>query len=274
MSKEENTTQKNTAKKKTTVWTVLYRLVVLCLVGVIVVSGYNVLTTANNYRKARKEYDHISEIALVDPTQFTGEIDWKALRDVNPDVCGWIYLRNSVINYPVAKGKDNDLYLHHLIDGSYNFAGTIFVDCHCKDGFEGFNTIVYGHHMKDGSMFAPLAKYVTTSDYYEDHKVFEYITPDEKYHLQVFAAFVTDADSRVYDFSFRDDEAAQSHLDMLFAADQTGADPVEVSPEDRIVTLSTCVDAEGPARYVVVGKLIPWTDEEKEEALRIEQSKR
>lgn len=257
-------------KRPLTAREIAYKVIVFSLVGIILVSGYNLGKAAYNYLLARNEYKKISQIALVDTTKFTGEIDWDALHAVNDEVCAWIYLKDTIINYPIAHTDNNDYYLHRLINGTYNFAGTLFIDCDSDPNFSGFNTIVYGHHMKDGSMFKLLENYENDPTYHEKHKQFEIITEYEKYHLLVFASFVTDARSAVYDFKFADSAAKQAHIDMLRENSVFDASDVEVSAKDRIVTLSTCVYSDDIARYVVVGKLVPWTEEEKAEALKIQ----
>lgn len=247
----------NKKKKKLTAGGVVYRIVVVALLAVMAVSGFRVAKTYYGYYTARQEYKKVGELADFDPDMLTVNVDWEALHEINPEVCAWLLLGDSIINYPVAQTDNNDKYLHHLIDGSYNFSGTIFVDCSSLPNFEGFNTVVYGHHMKDGSMFAPLQKFITDPSYYEGHKQFELFTPDGQYHLQVFAAFVTDASSDVYNQHLSNDSQRQAHLDRLFSYNYLSTD-VTVGPDDHIVTLSTCVDAEGTARYVVICKMVPW----------------
>lgn len=87
------------------------------------------------------------------------EIDFAGLKAVNPDVIAWIQILALDISYPVVQGKDNAYYLHHLFSGESNINGSIFVDCHNQPDFTDQNTIVYGHNMKNGSMFGTLDKY-------------------------------------------------------------------------------------------------------------------
>lgn len=259
-------------KKKNRVLDLAYRVIITCLIIIIAVSGYKLGTLLYKYYVARSAYDKVTEAARVDTSQFTGEIDWDALRAVNGDIQAWIYLKDSEINYPVVKGKDNDQYLHRLIDGNYNFAGTIFMDYRNSDGFSDFNTIVYGHHMKDGSMFAGLSKYLREDGFYDKHKQFEVITPDEKYHLLVFSAFVTKATGDVYKIGFNDDLSKREYTDMLRSSSYIETDEVEIDEHSHLAVLSTCVAAEGEDRYIVAGKLVPWSAEEKAEALEIQKA--
>ena len=128
----------------------------VCLALIVVISGYKIFTILREYKVNQAKYKEISEIAS--PNGFTGDIDFDKLAKVNPDVVGWLYYEGTVIDYPIVKGTDNDKYLYTSFDGSYGGCGTLFVDCVTEKPFEQFNTIVYGHHMKDGSMFNCLQK--------------------------------------------------------------------------------------------------------------------
>ena len=129
------------------------------------------------------------------------------------------------------------------------------VDCMCEKDFAGQNTVIYGHHMNDGSMFASLSKY-RTEGYYEAHPVLYLNTPSQNYKIEVFAGYVTDAESDSYILGFSDEGDYLRFLaDMKAQSDFDS--PVELSSEDRIVTLSTCSYEYFDARYVVQGKLVP-----------------
>ena len=104
-------------------------VITVCLIGIILVSGYKIGKTMWEYQVAKSAYTNISEkTAKVDPKQFTGVVDWKALKKVNPDVQGWLYQKGTVINYPVVQGTDNDTYLHTRFDKQWSGGGTLFVD--------------------------------------------------------------------------------------------------------------------------------------------------
>ena len=86
-------------------------------------------------------------------------VDFESLRESGPDIIGWLNLPDTVINYPVTQTDDNEYYLHHLYDGTYNKVGCLFADYENKADFSDRNTIIYGHNMRDGSMFAVLNEY-------------------------------------------------------------------------------------------------------------------
>lgn len=240
-------------------------VITVCLIGIIMVSGYKIGKTMWEYQVAKSAYTNISEkTAKVDPKQFTGVVDWKALKKVNPDVQGWLYQKGTVINYPVVQGTDNDTYLHTRFDKQWSGGGTLFVDCRMEKDFKGFNSIIYGHHMKDGSMFRSIRGYTKEDGYYDKHKTLELATPHGNYHLVVFSAFITKAtDEDTYKMTY-DEAEKQAYIDRAWERSELPItrDSVDVTKNDRLVTLSTCAYDYEEARYIVMCKMVPWTKAE------------
>lgn len=240
-------------------------VITVCLVGIILVSGYKIGKTMWDYQVAKSAYTNISEkTAKVDPKQFTGVVDWKALKKVNPDVQGWLYQKGTVINYPVVQGTDNDTYLHTRFDKQWSGGGTLFVDYRMEKDFKGFNSIIYGHHMKDGSMFRSIRGYTKEEGYYDKHKTLELATPHGNYHLVVFSAFITKAtDEDTYKMTY-DEAEKQAYIDRAWERSELPItrDSVDVTKSDRLVTLSTCAYDYEEARYIVMCKMVPWTKAE------------
>lgn len=240
-------------------------VITVCLIGIILVSGYKIGKTMWEYQVAKSAYTNISEkTAKVDPKQFTGVVDWNALKNVNPDVQGWLYQKGTVINYPVVQGTDNDTYLHTRFDKQWSGGGTLFVDCRMEKDFKGFNSIIYGHHMKDGSMFRSIRGYTKEDGYYDKHKTLELATPHGNYHLVVFSAFITKAtDENTYKMTYDGDEK-QAYIDRAWERSELPItrDSVDVTKNDRLVTLSTCAYDYEEARYIVMCKMVPWTKAE------------
>lgn len=240
-------------------------VITVCLIGIILVSGYKIGKTMWEYQVAKFAYTNISEkTAKVDPKQFTGVVDWKALKKVNPDVQGWLYQKGTVINYPVVQGTDNDTYLHTRFDKQWSGGGTLFVDSRMEKDFRGFNSIIYGHHMKDGSMFRSIRGYTKEDGYYDKHKTLELATPHGNYHLVVFSAFITKAtDEDTYKMTY-DEAEKQAYIDRAWERSELPItrDSVDVTKNDRLVTLSTCAYDYEEARYIVMCKMVPWTKAE------------
>lgn len=243
-------------------------LIFLCIFGY---SGYQLYTTFHEYKVAEEMYDGMSNQFVsqstktpivrdsLDPLAFEEHspisVDFDALTATNSDVVGWIYSEDTVINYPIARAEDNAYYLHRFIDGTYNPNGTLFVDYLCNGDFSSKNTLVYGHNMNDGSMFASLRKYVD-QEYYDAHPKLYLNTPEQNYRIELFAGYITDADSETYTISWADESQFLPYIDRM-KAQSTFRSDVEVAQDDLIITLSTCSYEYYDARYVVQGKLVP-----------------
>lgn len=236
--------------------------------GVFIFAAYQLYYTFHGYHEATKEYNELNEqFVSTQPTAtpapeeeeipeiYAGPIsvDFEQLKQENEDVVGWIYGPDSPISYPVVKGADNDYYLYHSFGHALNQSGTIFMDTVCDANLSQSNTILYGHHMNNGGMFATLESY-RQNEYYQEHPVFYYYTPDEVYVLEVFSAFVTGGDSDVYAFNFGTTEEYATFLESMRSRSDIEAD-VEVDADDHIMTLSTCAYDYDDARYVVLCKI-------------------
>ena len=187
------------------------------------------------------------------------EIDFKELMEINPDVCGWIYCPETVINYPILKDNNNEYYLHHNYKGDYTASGSIFIECANRDDFADCNTIIYGHHMADGSMFASLSKWFK-QEYYEAHPIMYVFTPQQNYVLQLFSAYTTAATSDSY---WAAQTPCQEMTDYTAkVASQSEFDPGEIElPDDgHYVMLSTCAYSFKDARSVIHGLLVPMEE--------------
>ena len=160
-----------------------------------------------------------------------------------------------MINYPVVQGEDNDFYLHHGFDKEGSSSGAIFVEAMNRPQFADANTVIYGHHMRDKSMFATL-EYWAAQEYYEEHPVMWLLTPQQDYKIVLFSGYTASADSDTY-MIFQepgkelDDYLAQSLAQSDFEAD------VQLDGQARYVLLSTCAYAFHNARYVLHGVLVP-----------------
>ena len=224
------------------------RVIIVCLAGIMLVSGWRVYTIIKGYLADRAVYDKISEEAGDD-------IDFDALRKINPDVIGWLYYEDTIIDYPVVQGENNEMYLSMLFDRTWGGCGTLFADCITEAPFRQFNTIVYGHHMKDGTMFACL-KELRDSEYCSKHPKLELSTPDGKFDLEIWAFLNEPADSNIYLTNIKYEEDKQAYLDLIESLASYTTN-VEVSTGDRLVMLSTCAYEFEEARYIVVCKMVP-----------------
>ncbi len=241
-------------RKKSRVRRIAMDIIMVCLACIVALSGYRVYKILHDYKVNSDIYKKIAEIAM--PQGFDGNIDFDALREVNPDIIGWIYYKGTNINYPIVQGKDNDYYLHITFEGTWAVGGTLFADAITEEPFNQFNTIVYGHHMQDHSMFGDIKKLKDT-EYCKEHPQFELVTPEGKYHLRICAFLNQPADSAIYTTNFHDEEGKQQYIDLIRGmASYITTEPM--TTEDRLVVLSTCAYEYQDARYMVVCRMTPW----------------
>lgn len=179
-------------------------------------------------------------------------VDFHALKEVCKDVVAWLYCPDTQINYPVVQGEDNEYYLHRLISGEYNIGGTLFMDFRNSPDFSDWNSIIYGHNMKNGSMFAILPDYME-QEFYEEHPVWYLLTEECTYQIKLAGGYVTPADSDSYVIA--DSAEERSTLANKAARLSSFRSNVDILENDRLITLSTCVYDYENARYVLVGVL-------------------
>lgn len=174
--------------------------------------------------------------------------DLNALRAVNPDVLGWIRIPGSKIDYPLLQGEDNEYYLKRTWKGYRNPVGSIFLESKNSPDFTDWNTIIYGHNMSDGSMFAPLTRY-KRQDYWEKHPYIYIVTDAGVLRYEVFSSYTARIGSKTYGLSFNQIETREEFIAMALENSQiaTGVIP-EVT--DQIITLSTCSGGEKTRRVV------------------------
>lgn len=251
----------------------LYKLIIIILLVIISISGFQLYKSLAKYYKARTQYNNTAQIAGSTKTSgiYTGELDWDSLKAQNSDVRAWVYLDGTIINYPIVRGSDNSFYLTHMFNKAYSGAGTFFMDANAPDNFETFNTVVYGHHMRDGSMLALIEKYYS-QEFYEEHKQLELITPNAKYHLKVIGFELVYSTSDAYNYNFSNDKEKQALLDFT-AKNNVINTSDQATVKDKLVTFSTCAYEANGDRYVLVTKMVPWTEEELEAAKKEEENK-
>ena len=195
------------------------------------------------------------QTATVDVSRPSLEVDFAALQALNPQVVAWISSDDESIHYPVVQGTDNHYYLNHLVDGTVNANGSVFMDFRNDASLKDPNTFIYGHNMRDGTMFASLQQY-SSPGYCEAHPELLLTLPQGSYSLQVFAGCVVPGNSDVYQLSYRDEDEFTAYLEKICSISQFSTH-VEVGGGDRIVTLSTCAYDYDDARFVLFSKLVP-----------------
>ncbi len=179
------------------------------------------------------------------------KVDFNALKDINSDIVGWVYFEGANIDYPVVKGNDDSYYLDHLFNGELNSSGSIFLDSQNNGEFSDRNSIVYGHHMKNGSMFSDITNYKEQS-YYDEHTEAFLLTPNKNYRIRLFSGYVTDSEGDAWQISFNNDDEFLKWTNRLIDISRFKCD-VLPDVSDRIITFSTCSYEFDDARFVLHG---------------------
>ena len=181
------------------------------------------------------------------------QLDLAALRAANSDVIGWIRIPDTKIDYPIVQGDDNDFYLGHTWQREENSVGSIFMEHRNTPDFTDYNTILYGHNMNDGSMFANLKRY-ETEWFWQRHPYIYIATEEGVFRYEVFSAYESSTEGTAYGLSFHQEKTKAAFLST--AVKNSVADR-NIRPKltDRVLTLSTCSGAGYANRWVVHGRL-------------------
>ena len=208
------------------------------------------------YIEAEKLYLAAEEAYVTpDEEQDSFTVDFASLKSINPEVVGWLIVDDTDISYPIVQGPDNDKYLKIAYDGTRSNAGSIFMNANNAPDLSDAHTLIYGHNMKDDSMFGKLM-YFEDPAYLNDHRYFTIYNESGEYKYRIFSAYVTYSASFVYtdhfEFSWDQYDFIEKSLDSSIL--DMG---VEVTEDDKIVTLSTCTSRGNRAeRFVVQGILM------------------
>ena len=237
-------------------------IILIAAIVIFFISAFQLYRIAKGYLDGRTEYQQIRDLVLqIDEDK--GEegdgfnIDFDELLKINPDTVGWIRFdpEPKEINYPIVQGRDNQEYLHKTFSANENTLGAIFLNVQNNPNFKDENTIIYGHRMRDGSMFRHLQDY-ESKDFWEENQYFYIYTLDGRkkltYHIYSCGTVVETSDT--YKDVFESNEEFEEFVKMTkdVAMYDTG---VEVGAGNRIVTLSTCTSASDEHRFVVRGVL-------------------
>ena len=211
----------------------------------------NLISFPEDHRDEELDETYPSESGETQVPNNDPTIDFDALNAINPDCVGWIYIPDAAINYPVVQGSDNSYYLKHLFNGKWNSAGCIFLDSRVSDNISDRHSIIYGHHMKDGTMFSGLTKY-KKQDYYEAHPDGLLITPEKTYRIEFFAGYVASVEDPAWKITFESDEDFETWIKDVKKRSWFTS-PLSPAGTDKILTLSTCSYEFDNARYVLHG---------------------
>ena len=225
---------------------ILRTIINIVLISIIAVCAYKIYDKSAEYKKADESY---AQIRLEKENENNNN-----LYNKYEDYRGWIKVDNTNIDYPIVQGKDNSFYLDKDINKNYLSSGSIFMN-YLNNGFNDENTILFGHHMRNKTMFAQLEKYKEKEFFQNDNDIKIEVENDKVLTYKVFSVYVTDANDNYIKTNFDNKSEYKEFLDKIKNKSIYKSD-INVDENDKLITLSTCSYEFNDARMVVHGKLL------------------
>ncbi|MEG1002738.1 class B sortase [Clostridium sp.] len=227
------------------------KILKLLLIIIIIFCGYKIVSKLINYHDANKAYNDIRKIET--SKSETDKEKFESLKKINENYKFWITVQGTEIDYPVVQSTNNEYYLNHNFYNKKNDSGTLFVDY--RDKIEkDRNIIIYGHNMKDGTMFENLSEFKDESFFNKN----KYITLKEgeiEKKYEIFSVYIADDNFNYLVPTFKSDKEYESYLERMVKKSMYKRD-ISLSCKDKIITLSTCSYEFDDARFVVQAKEI------------------
>ncbi len=257
----------------------LLTVIIGICIGIMAFSGYQLIKIGMTYKTGTDEYNGLREY-----TSYTGEtvipeasvadvsetdtsedgekdqaeqarapisVDFEELKAINEDIIGWIYYAAIDLSYPVVQGEDDSYYLNHTFEKTYNPAGCVFLEAQNSADLEDPNSILYGHRMKNQSMFGKLS-WLTSKELYKEDPYFWILTPEGDRCYKVFSLQVTATGSEVYTLFGGRDYQFMNWIDSMKDLSSVPLEDPTYSLTSNVVTLSTCT-GDPSTRLVVQG---------------------
>ncbi|MCR8659936.1 class B sortase [Paenibacillus endoradicis] len=251
---------------------IIKRVVLFIVIAVFLYSGYQLgLYLYDGYasnklnERMKQQYEDVREDQQEINDAEQGELTEEQLKqrykeqfdqllEINPDIVGWISIDNTGIDYPVVQSSDNDYYLNHNVEKQSSARGSIFMDYRNKNMNDDIHTVIYGHHMKDGSMFGELSKYKDAA-YYNEHDTITFEGLEGSTKWQIFSVYIYSPEDQFFEYEFADEQQYNTYLDAIIKKSQydTG---VRVTSDDQLLTLVTCTYEITDARFIIHAKRV------------------
>ncbi|MBP3325865.1 MAG: class B sortase [Coprococcus sp.] len=190
----------------------------------------------------KHEYQYSDSDSISGAAELTIPIDFHKLREINPDIYAWIYIPGTEVDYPVLQNDDDSFYLTHDSNGDYSVDGAIYTEKINSKKFDDFNTVLYGHNMKNGSMFRSLHSY-EEPEFLDNHRYVYIYTPESIIVYRVFAVYRYDDRHILNSYDFSNDEIKKSYIEYIYNMKSlyaTVKNDETVDVDSHILTLSTC----------------------------------
>jgi sortase B len=228
--------------------------IALMMIVALLFGGYGLWDTWNIYNNAGVATDLLKYRPTI-TEEDTPNPTLSDLQKINPDVCAWLVVDDTNIDYPVVQGETNLEYLNRAVDGSFALSGSLFLDCYNSRDFSDCYSLIYGHHIEGDVMFGELTNFLK-SEYFQSHTSGTLCTPEHTRRIQWFACMKTDA----YDTQMYNTTACYNQKTMAVMLDYIKNNSIQyreigVSASDQIIALSTCLDTTTNGRVILIGRL-------------------
>lgn len=264
-------TDKTNKGKKRTLRRILYLTVLVLCIIVLIHSIYTVITVVDEYSRGEKLYLDLSEYfhgednslqaslpssqsSAVKETEFYQK-KLAELKEINPDIYGFIEFENTGIGYPIVHGDDNVYYLNHDYTGAYLAVGSIFADYRTGDNIsENYNTVLYGHNIVNGSMFHIVERAYRDNSLFEDLQITVY-TAEGIFTYKPVSVYETSAYDNYYKTDFEDENEFSDFVSTI-TEKSVHLYSGSVTEKDRLLTLSTCTNRDDSERFAMHSVLV------------------
>lgn len=220
-------------------------------------STESVITEESSEIEDTKPLDPIAERGIEIPAK---ALDWEQIIAANSDIYAWIYIPGTNVDYPILQSAtDDSYYLEHNLDGSKGYPGCIYTESYNSKDFTDHNTVIYGHNMKDGSMFHTLHSFEDKNFFEENRYAFVYMPDGKVFVYDLFAAYTFTDEHILQTYILDTDESMQEYLDVVYSYntdDSNFREGVTVTGQSNIITMSTCIGGMPENRLLVQGVLI------------------
>lgn len=258
------------SSKKNILFIILVVLLIILLLGL----GYILFVVYNHY-KAQEGYNNIKDTAIStdapdtvnsETQSVTGHkeladnpVNFDSLKEINEEIYAWIYIPGTEVDYPVVQSFTSDFfYLDHDVYKNYLFAGSIYTELCNLRNFTDRNTVLYGHNMADGSMFATLHRFEDESFFNKNRYIYVYL-PGKKLTYEIVSAYNYDDRHIMNSFHFDDDKVFKEYIEFVknpHSAVSNVKEEIKLDLNSKLITLSTCLNSNDEGRYLVQGVLI------------------
>ena len=241
-------------KKKSNASLIIAILLLVIGLGLLIGAGAVYFNSQSEYQVGIDEYQEIAQVNVTeDATTGRPVVDFAALKQQNSDIVGWIQVPGTPINYPVCQADNNDYYLEHTFLGQYNLAGAVFMDYRSWASLGDWNTVLYGHHLKNGEMFAQIATYSNQANFDTIQNIY-YVTEDGQVHVLVALCCIVvsgyDVDALQFDFATQAD--FEAYVQSLINRSSARSATATAAGVGHIYMLSTCSYATDNERTILV----------------------